>query len=284
MSEISRDGLAAPTSAAMSASAGQRIAAAVGPVVAEHGLVIDDVAMSRAGNRNRLQIVVDLPEDHLGSADLDAVAEASRAISTFLDDRDDLTGGGAYLLEVTTPGADRPLTSPRHFRRARKRLVALDLADGRRVIGRLLTLTPVAGAAKAASATDLANAAEAADAPEIAGVSEAGASEAGASETANAPQDFTLHLKDAREATDSQSGTSGSAAKNRRMGKTSPMLTISLSEVRSGRIELEFSPLSEEELLGMDKDIQTIEASAMANTEDEAASEPVAAQTEERDG
>ncbi len=43
----------------------------------------------------------------------------------------------SYVLEVSSPGVDRPLTSEKHFRRARGRKVELALADGTQVTGRV---------------------------------------------------------------------------------------------------------------------------------------------------
>ncbi len=103
---------------------------AVEPAVREAGLHLEDVTVSRAGARSVVRVVLDLPDDVEGSLDLDAVAEATRPISAALDTVDPLHG--AYTLEVSTPGTDRPLTEPRHFRRARGRLVRLVLADGGR--------------------------------------------------------------------------------------------------------------------------------------------------------
>ena len=61
----------------------------------------------------------------------------SRSISERLDaiGDDDPAGSAPYTLEVTSPGIGRPLTLPRHFRRARTRLVALVTTDGRRSPG-----------------------------------------------------------------------------------------------------------------------------------------------------
>ena len=53
-----------------------------------------------------------------------------------LDDSD-VMGGAPYVLEVTSPGVDRPLTQRRHWLRARGRLVVVTLADGGTVTGRL---------------------------------------------------------------------------------------------------------------------------------------------------
>ncbi len=51
------------------------------------------------------------------------------------------TGSAPYTLEVTSPGIGRPLTLPRHFRRARTRLVALVTTDGRSITGHVLGVT-----------------------------------------------------------------------------------------------------------------------------------------------
>ena len=67
--------------------------------------------------------------------DLDTIAELSRSASTLLDTLDD--GPDGYLLEVTSPGVDRPLTAEKHFRRARGRRVEIGLADGTALAGRL---------------------------------------------------------------------------------------------------------------------------------------------------
>ena len=61
--------------------------------------------------------------DRDGGIDLDAVAEVSRAVGAALDADPDAMPG-TYVLEVTTPGVDRPLTQPRHWRRAKGRLVS----------------------------------------------------------------------------------------------------------------------------------------------------------------
>ena len=55
---------------------------------------------------------------------LDDIAEVSRAVSDVLDANDDGMGR-AYVLEVTSPGVDRPLNEPRHWRRNVGRLVTV---------------------------------------------------------------------------------------------------------------------------------------------------------------
>lgn len=107
----------------------------VQPVVAGAGLVVEDVTVSRAGRRSVVRVVVDLDEA-IGGVDSDTLGAVSRGISAALDAADPVAG--AYTLEVSTPGAERPLTEPRHFRRARTRLVRLALRDGTEVRGRLV--------------------------------------------------------------------------------------------------------------------------------------------------
>lgn len=112
-----------------------RVREAVGPVVAAAGLVLEAVSVHPAGRRSVVRVVVDLDDDAVGSLDLDRLGEVSKDISTTLDDADPLRG--AYVLEVSTPGTERPLTELRHFRRARTRRVRLTLRDGSVVTGRL---------------------------------------------------------------------------------------------------------------------------------------------------
>lgn len=121
---------------------------AVAPVLEGLGLRLDDVAISTAGSRRLLRVSVDLSEEAVERAlaedgsspvpglSLDAVAEASRAVSQVLDESD-VMGEAAYVLEVSTPGVERTLTTPAHFRRNVHRKITLTLADGTQVTGRL---------------------------------------------------------------------------------------------------------------------------------------------------
>lgn len=92
------------------------------PVVNGVGYDLEDLSVSRAGRRHVVRVIVDAD----GGIDLDAVADVSRAVSAALDAAEE-TGGdivaGEYQLEVSSPGVDRPLTLPRHWRRNVSRLV-----------------------------------------------------------------------------------------------------------------------------------------------------------------
>lgn len=112
-----------------------RVRDVVAPVVDAAALSLEDVHVSPAGRRTVVRVVVDLDADAVGSLDSDSLAAVSRGISAALDAADPVKG--AYVLEVSTPGTDRPLTEPRHYRRARTRLVRLTLRDGSVVAGRL---------------------------------------------------------------------------------------------------------------------------------------------------
>jgi len=115
----------------MSGAAATRVRAAVEPALAGAGFDVEDVAVRAAGKRQLVQVVVDRD----GGLSLDDVADAARLVSTALDEADPLSG--AYVLEVTSPGVDRPLTEPRHWRRNVGRLVDVRLAGGEHVTGRL---------------------------------------------------------------------------------------------------------------------------------------------------
>jgi ribosome maturation factor RimP len=122
-----------------------RVRAVLEPVVDAAGLVLEDVSVTPAGRRRVVRVVVDLPDEAVGGVDLDAVAAASTAVSEALD-ASDVLGGGPYVLEVTSPGVDRPLTQRRHWLRARGRLVVAELDTGgssAAVAGRVLAVDEV---------------------------------------------------------------------------------------------------------------------------------------------
>jgi ribosome maturation factor RimP len=110
----------------------QRIRDALQPVVAAAGFDLEDVSVTAAGRRSVVRVVVDRD----GGVDLDAIADVSRMVSDVLDDGD-VMGSAPYVLEVTSPGVDRPLTEPRHWRRAAGRLVRVTVTDAGPLTGRV---------------------------------------------------------------------------------------------------------------------------------------------------
>jgi ribosome maturation factor RimP len=101
-----------------------RLTSLVEPVIAALDLDLESIKISSAGRRRVLRIIVDAD----GGVSLDDIAEVSREVSATLDARNPM-GETPYTLEVSSPGIDRPLTQPRHWRRAAGRLVAVPLAE-----------------------------------------------------------------------------------------------------------------------------------------------------------
>ena len=110
----------------------ERVRRTVAPAVAAAGLELEDVQVITAGRRRMVTVVVD---SESGVA-LDALAAVSQAVSDALDGSDAL-GAQPYVLEVTSPGVDRPLTQPRHWRRNVGRLAAVTLAEGSQLTVRI---------------------------------------------------------------------------------------------------------------------------------------------------
>ena len=96
---------------------------------ARAGYEIDGVQVDERSKPPRIRVIADGDSP----LDLDAVSELSRAASVLLDAVD----SPPYVLEVSSPGVDRPLTAEKHFRRARGRRVEVSLNDGTAVTGRL---------------------------------------------------------------------------------------------------------------------------------------------------
>ncbi|MDT0547209.1 MULTISPECIES: ribosome maturation factor RimP [Streptomyces] len=116
----------------MSTTQSERLRGLLEPLVSARDLDLEEVEVTPAGKRRVLRIVVDSDD----GVQLDACAELSRAVSQTLDDADAM-GQHPYVLEVTSPGADRPLTETRHYRRATGRLIKARLAEGGELVARI---------------------------------------------------------------------------------------------------------------------------------------------------
>src|SRR5258708_3019703 len=86
----------------------ERIAALVEPVLHDRGAELYDVELTGA----TVRVLV----DREGGVPLDDLEPPSRDISGVLDDADPMPD--RYFLEVSSPGLERPLRQPRHFRAA----------------------------------------------------------------------------------------------------------------------------------------------------------------------
>jgi ribosome maturation factor RimP len=98
-----------------------RVRKLVEPLLAEDGLELFDVEFSGG----RLRVLA----DREGGVDLDALTSATRRISAALDHEDPVPGG-RYVLEVSSPGLERPLRTPEHFRRFLGSTVAVKTRPG----------------------------------------------------------------------------------------------------------------------------------------------------------
>jgi len=98
---------------------------------ARAGYEIEDVLIDGRAKPPRITVIADGDT----ALDLDTVAALSRSASSLLDAVDSIDGG--YVLEVSSPGVDRPLTSDKHFRRARGRKVEVAMTDGTHLTGRV---------------------------------------------------------------------------------------------------------------------------------------------------
>jgi ribosome maturation factor RimP len=111
----------------------KRLAGLIQPVVTAAGMDVEAVRVSVVGKRRLLRIVVDSDR----GVSLDDAAEVSRDISALLDGANTM-GEIPYTLEVSSPGVDRPLTEPRHWRRAARRLVKVKVSGDGSIVGRVL--------------------------------------------------------------------------------------------------------------------------------------------------
>lgn len=119
----------------MSTTQSERLRELLEPLVASQGLDLEEIAVDSVGRKRVLRVVVDSDT----GADLDQIADVSRALSAKLDETDAM-GEGAYDLEVGTPGAERLLEEHRHYTRSVGRLVKFQLAEGGELVARILTV------------------------------------------------------------------------------------------------------------------------------------------------
>jgi ribosome maturation factor RimP len=103
----------------------RQLASLLEPVVHAMNMDLEGIRVSRAGRRRVLRVIIDAD----GGVSLDDIALASRELSSRLDRADEM-GDDPYTLEVSSPGVDRPLTLPRHWRRNIGRLVVTSASDG----------------------------------------------------------------------------------------------------------------------------------------------------------
>ena len=116
----------------------EEISAVITPALSDLGFYLEDITITSAGRRSMLTVIVD-GDTHLS---LDQVTVATKAISEIVENIQSL-GQAPFTLEVTSPGLDRPLTKPRHWRKNIDRLVKIVLLDGKEVKGRVKDATEI---------------------------------------------------------------------------------------------------------------------------------------------
>jgi ribosome maturation factor RimP len=110
----------------------EQVAAVITPAIEALGFYVEDISITTAGRRSMLTVIVD-GDTHLS---LDQVTVATKAISEIVENLPTL-GNNPFTLEVTSPGLDRPLTKPRHWRKNKDRLIKIVLNDGKEISGRI---------------------------------------------------------------------------------------------------------------------------------------------------
>src|SRR5579875_1239602 len=124
---------AVPGSAGRGPAGPDRVERLIAPVTAALGMDLESVRVTAAGRRRLLRVVVDKD----GGVSLDEVAHLSRELSAALD-ASGVMGEMPYTLEVSSPGVGRPLTQPRHWRRAAGRLARVHVASSGTIQGRVV--------------------------------------------------------------------------------------------------------------------------------------------------
>jgi ribosome maturation factor RimP len=114
------------------------ISAAITPPLEALGFYLEDVTIISAGRRSMLTVIVD-GDTHLS---LDQVTSATKAIGEIVESVQSL-GETPFILEVTSPGLDRPLTKVRHWQKNINRLVKVVLLDGSEIKGRIKDVNEV---------------------------------------------------------------------------------------------------------------------------------------------
>jgi ribosome maturation factor RimP len=87
------------------------------PVLVQESLELVDIEYVQEAGNWYLRVFV----DQEGGIDLDAVSRVSEHLSQQMDIHDPIVN--AYILEVSSPGAERPLKRPRDFERALNKYV-----------------------------------------------------------------------------------------------------------------------------------------------------------------
>jgi ribosome maturation factor RimP len=103
-----------------------RIEQVVRPILWSLGLDLVEISISGQGPRTIVRVFIDKP----GGVTLDDCEEAHRSVNPALDVADPFPH--AYIVEVSSPGLDRPLRRPEDFRRMQGKRISLKLREPHR--------------------------------------------------------------------------------------------------------------------------------------------------------
>ena len=117
-------------------SLNEDISAAIRPIIEATGNYLEELTITSAGKVKILTVIVD-SDSHLN---LDQITAVTKEISEVIETLEEL-GDTAFTLEVTSPGIDRPLTKPRHWRKNLDRLVKITMNSGQDIQGRIGEVT-----------------------------------------------------------------------------------------------------------------------------------------------
>ncbi|MCB0413274.1 MAG: ribosome maturation factor RimP [Bdellovibrionales bacterium] len=117
-----------------------------------NGCILYDLQVSTHARDRKIRVFIDRKDKDQGGATIDDCEKVSRSLSLLLD-VEDLVQGGAYELEVSTPGLERILTQDWHFEEAigedvrlktKKFVTPVGVEKGKvkSLVGKLTTVSP----------------------------------------------------------------------------------------------------------------------------------------------
>jgi ribosome maturation factor RimP len=105
----------------------------LGPVITKAGFALEEITVTPVGKRRLVAVVIDREESN---PSLDEVTVVSKEVSAILDNYSQM-GEMPFTLEVTTPGIDKPLVLPRHWKKNIGRLVKITPKQGEKYVARI---------------------------------------------------------------------------------------------------------------------------------------------------
>jgi ribosome maturation factor RimP len=111
-------------------------------IVDSEGMELVDVEFKSGRSRNLVRVFI----DKVGGVTLDDCENISRQLGAILDVKDLMKN--AYILEISSPGVDRPMRTDRDYERSLGRTMRVTFhgqnGDSQQMIGRLLEVTDAA--------------------------------------------------------------------------------------------------------------------------------------------